>query len=69
MQTENFDTYTMMRIADSVPEIDVHIVDSNLDPSGMGEMSLPPLAPAVANAVARAGGRRMRAQPFFSGSA
>lgn len=69
VQTENFDTYTMMRIAESVPQIDVHIVDSTLDPSGMGEMSLPPLAPAVANAVARAGGRRMRAQPFFSESA
>lgn len=69
VRTENFDTYTMMRMADSVPEFDVHIVDSAADPSGMGEMSLPPLAPAVANAVTRAGGRRMRAQPFFSESA
>lgn len=66
---DNFDTYTMMRMADSVPDIQVHIVESSADPSGMGEMSLPPMAPAVANAVARAGGRRMRAQPFMAESA
>lgn len=66
---DNFDRYIMMRMADAVPQIDVHIVDSEADPSGMGEMSIPPLAPAVANAVARAGGRRMRAQPFMAESA
>lgn len=69
VRTKNFDSYRMMRMAESVPEIDVHIVDSTADPSGMGEMSVPPLAPAVATAVARAGGQRMRAQPFFSESA
>lgn len=63
--TENFDTYPMMRMVDSVPEIDVHIVDSDADPSGMGEMSIPPLAPAVANAIVRAGGARLRVQPFY----
>lgn len=67
--SDNFDSYIMMRMVDSVPEINVHIVDSEADPSGMGEMSLPPMAPAVANAVVRAGGRRMRAQPFFPMSA
>lgn len=66
MVNDNFDRYRMMRIKDAVPEIDVHIVESEAAPSGMGEMSIPPLAPAVANAVVRAGGRRMRAQPFIS---
>lgn len=63
---DNFDRYVMMRMTDSVPRIDVHMVDSDADPSGMGEMSIPPLAPAVANAVARAGGPRLRSQPFAS---
>ncbi len=69
MVNDNFDRYHMMRMADSVPAINTHIVDSIADPSGMGEMSLPPLAPAVMNAVVRAGGARKRSQPFFSESA
>lgn len=64
MVNDNFDSYHMMRIADAPPEINVHIVDSNKDPVGMGEMSLPPMAPAVMNAVVRAGGTRKRSQPF-----
>ena len=69
MVNDNFDTYHMMRMASSVPVIDTHIVDSSADPAGMGEMSLPPMAPAVMNAVVRAGGVRKRSQPFFSESA
>lgn len=64
--SKNFDTYPMMRMADSVPEIDVHIVSSEKDPSGVGEMGLPPLAPAVAHAVMNAGGPVLRSQPFIS---
>ena len=64
MMNDNFDTYHMMRIADAPPVIETHIVDSNKDPVGMGEMSLPPMAPAVMNAVVRAGGARKRSQPF-----
>ncbi|MEM7360462.1 MAG: molybdopterin cofactor-binding domain-containing protein [Pseudomonadota bacterium] len=62
--TENFDTYPMLRIGDSVTEIDVHIMPSSADPSGVGEMGLPPLAPAVANAIRSAGGRRIRQHPM-----
>jgi isoquinoline 1-oxidoreductase beta subunit len=62
--TDNFDTYPMMRIADSVTDIDVHIVSNNEDPSGVGEMGLPPTAPAVANAIVAAGGRRIRQHPM-----
>lgn len=62
--TENFDTYPMLRIADSVTAIDVHIMPSDADPSGVGEMGLPPLAPAVANAIRSAGGRRIRNHPM-----
>lgn len=69
MVNDNFDSYQMMRIADAPPVIETHIVDSTKDPVGMGEMSLPPMAPAVMNAVVRAGGQRKRSQPFFSESA
>ena len=62
--TQNFDTYPMMRIAESVPQIDVYIVDSGKDPAGVGEMGIPPLAPAVANAIRAAGGPRIRSHPM-----
>ena len=62
--SENFDTYPMMRMADSVVDIDVAIIDSQEDPKGVGEMGLPPLAPAVANAIAAAGGKRYRQHPM-----
>jgi isoquinoline 1-oxidoreductase beta subunit len=63
--TENFDTYPMMRIGDSVTEIKVHLVASTADPAGAGEIGIPPLAPAVANAIKRAGGKRIRAHPMM----
>jgi len=46
----------------------VHIVASNGDPGGMGETGVPPLAPAVANAVFAATGKRIRRLPIDAGS-
>ena len=66
--TDNFDSYHMMRIADSVPEIDVTVIKSNKPLSGMGEMALPPLSAAVGNAIRRAGGPRLRQHPFMGSS-
>jgi isoquinoline 1-oxidoreductase subunit beta len=62
--TDNFDSYPMMRIADSVTAIAVHIVSNEETPSGVGEMGLPPTAPAVANAIVAAGGKRIRLHPM-----
>jgi len=62
--SENFDTYPMLRMGESVTQIDVHIVQSTADPAGVGEMGLPPLAPAVANAIVAAGGNRIRSHPM-----
>lgn len=59
----NFDTYRALRIHE-MPKIEVHIVDSKAAPTGVGEPGLPPLAPAVANAVARLGGSRIRRLPL-----
>ena len=59
----NFHDYPMMRMADA-PRIEVEIVDSGTEPTGVGEPGLPPIAPALANAVYRATGQRLRELPL-----
>jgi isoquinoline 1-oxidoreductase beta subunit len=49
-QQGNFNTYDMLRIGE-MPKIDVHIVRSSEAPGGVGEASVPPIAPAIANAI------------------
>ena len=63
--TGNFDTYPLMRIADAPPVIETHIVQSDLPPMGMGEMSLPPLAPALTHAIYQACGKRITTLPIL----
>ncbi|MEZ5931053.1 MAG: xanthine dehydrogenase family protein molybdopterin-binding subunit [Alphaproteobacteria bacterium] len=59
----NFDGYEVSRIED-MPKVEVHIVPSSEAPTGVGEPGVPPIGPAVANAVAQATGKRIRALPF-----
>ena len=59
----NFHDHPMLRM-DRVPEIEVAIVPSSEPPSGVGEPGTPPIAPAVANAVFAATGRRLRELPL-----
>ncbi|MGD2215331.1 MAG: xanthine dehydrogenase family protein molybdopterin-binding subunit [Gemmatimonadales bacterium] len=59
----NFNDYPLLRI-DEMPEIEVHYVKSDIDPSGIGEPPLPPIAPAVANAIFAATGVRVRRMPI-----
>jgi isoquinoline 1-oxidoreductase beta subunit len=59
----NFDTYRALRIHE-MPRVEVHIVPSTEKPTGVGEPGVPPLAPAVANALAKLGGPRVRRLPF-----
>jgi isoquinoline 1-oxidoreductase beta subunit len=59
----NFHDYQPIRITD-MPAIDVHIVPSAAAPTGIGEPGVPPLAPAVANALAAATGNRARQLPI-----
>ncbi len=63
VRESNFHDYRLLRLADS-PDIDVHIVSSNEPPSGVGEPGVPPIAPAVANAVFAATGQRLRTLPL-----
>jgi isoquinoline 1-oxidoreductase subunit beta len=60
----NFDKYRLIRMKE-VPEIDVHYVENGIDPTGLGEPALPPTGGAIANAIFKATGRRLRSQPFI----
>jgi isoquinoline 1-oxidoreductase beta subunit len=65
VRQSNFHDYRMLRMQDS-PAIDVHIMASNADPTGVGEPGTPVIAPAVANAVFAATGQRLRSLPLRS---
>lgn len=59
----NFHDYPVMRIAD-MPNVRVHITDSDESPTGLGEPGVAPFAPALSNAVFAASGKRYRDLPF-----
>ncbi|MFD1703026.1 molybdopterin cofactor-binding domain-containing protein [Methylopila henanensis] len=59
----NFDTYEPLRITD-MPKVEVHMVPSGEKPTGVGEPGVPPLAPALANAIFAATGKRVRDLPL-----
>ncbi len=63
IQQSNFDDYDVLRI-NEMPKVDVHIVESTEAPGGIGEVAVPPIAPAVANAVASITGKHIRSLPF-----
>jgi isoquinoline 1-oxidoreductase beta subunit len=63
----NFDSYRSLRI-DEMPEIEVIIVPSAEKPAGVGEPGVPPIGPAVANAMARLGLGRPRRLPMVRGT-
>lgn len=63
VQQSNFHDYPLLRM-DEMPTIEVHIVPSDRNPSGVGEMGVPPIIPAVLNAVFAATGKRIRRLPI-----
>jgi isoquinoline 1-oxidoreductase beta subunit len=63
VMTKNFDEYDVLRFPD-MPVVEVYFVESHANPTGLGEPGLPPTAPAVANALFKLTGKRIRKLPF-----
>ena len=60
----NYHNYRMIRMKE-IPEVEAHFIDNGIDPTGLGEPALPPTGGAVANAIFRATGIRLKQQPFI----
>lgn len=63
IEQRNFDDYMMLRIPD-MPVVNVHLVDNGGLPTGVGEPGVPPVAPAICNAIYQATGKRVRDLPL-----
>ncbi len=63
IQQRNFDNYQLLRI-DEMPRIDIRLLKNARAPQGLGEPAVPPVAPALANAIFAASGIRVRELPF-----
>jgi isoquinoline 1-oxidoreductase beta subunit len=63
IQETNFDRYPILRIAHA-PLVEAHFIQSDYAPTGAGEPALPPLAPAICNAIFAATGHRVRTLPL-----
>ena len=64
-QSRNFGDYRLIRMREAPLAIEAHFIPSRLRPTGFGEPPLPPIAPAVANAIAVLTGERIRMMPFI----
>jgi isoquinoline 1-oxidoreductase beta subunit len=63
VEQSNFNDYRVLRMS-SMPTVEVYIVNSEEPPSGIGEPTVPPIGPAVSNAIFAATGTRVRTLPL-----
>lgn len=66
VEQSNFHDYPMLRISE-MPEVEVAIIQSDADPTGVGEPGVPPLGPALANAWRALSGQKQHQLPFLAG--
>lgn len=64
VQETNFDSYEMARMDAAPKVIDIHLIEGAERPTGMGEPAMPPVAPALTNAIFAATGKRIRRLPI-----
>ena len=64
VQQSNFSDFPILAM-DEMPQVEVHLAPSQEPPIGVGEVGVPPIAPAVANAIFAASGRRVRKLPVL----
>lgn len=62
-EQKNFGAFRLIKM-NEIPEVEVHFIDNGIEPTGLGEPALPPTGGAVANAIFKATGKRLRSQPF-----
>ncbi len=65
-EMQNFDKYRLIRMSEAPKAIDVHFVQNEIDPTGLGEPAYPPVFGALANALYKATGKRFYHQPFMA---
>ncbi len=65
-EQKNFNRYRMIRHKEAPQKIDVHFVENDIDPTGLGEPPFPPVFAAVANALYKDTGKRFYTQPFVN---
>ncbi|MFZ1013342.1 MAG: hypothetical protein WAN28_08355, partial [Terracidiphilus sp.] len=63
VEQSNFNDYRVLRM-NEMPKVEVCIVNSEEPPSGIGEPTVPPIGPAVSNAIFAATGKRVRSLPL-----
>ena len=63
VKESNYNDFPVLSMSE-MPDVEVHLVDTDRRPSGIGETGVPPIAPAVANAVFAATGQRLRKLPL-----
>jgi len=63
VEQSNFNNYQLLRM-DEMPQVEAHIVETENPPGGIGEPAVPPIAPAVCNAIFAATGKRIRRLPI-----